>query len=257
MPEKNTEPCYEALISVDKADLVYALSQLVEVGKVTFNDVQRLLGTRQRRIEALEAELCSLKEKGVSLSNTAVTPKDILLQPKVGTWHWDVPGFGKAPPEGKALALTFKGKWTAAKSKRATPVGARLDPKLVGRFNALVLHHCKSPQAKRYYYALAKKIGLADAIQRLLQMIEQRKAKSGTQKTPKKKTLRPKAKVSKKPLKKGSPAHLAFRRVHGTYLGLMRHLTSPKQRHRIKTIAKEQGIPAAVKVLQKLRGKKV
>ena len=56
-----------------------------------------------------------------------------------------------------------------------------------------------------------------------------------------------------KPKLKLSPARRKALRLHGCYLGLLRHQKSASVRSHVKKVAREKGISAAIKELEKLR----
>jgi hypothetical protein len=144
---------FETIVKADKTDLVYALSQLVEMRKVTVPEVGALMAARTARIKALETELGQLKTQGVGRGQFW----QIALNKVIET------ATAKTAPESSQAFAFSNAEWHRVEPKDVPERRQTARRHLAGKFYALVQHRCKAPRAKAYWHALAKKIGIEAA----------------------------------------------------------------------------------------------
>ena len=141
----------KAVDAASKADLVYALRQLVEAGKVKEADLGTLLTGRQARIATLEAELKRLRgDEPPPLEWFAATPTPITQD--------------------------MYGKILAGNEKILDKVPEKFDAHIVGKFGALVQHHI-SPARRKVWYDQARKNGFARTLTKLETLLRDKQHK--------------------------------------------------------------------------------
>ena len=221
------------LSSLPVVDLAYAVGRLVEAGKTTAAEVLALAADRGQRIAALQAELSALREGEVVTAPAAKRGGPAAKRARK-----------VAPRKRPAAAKPAPTKSAAAPAKPHFSAKLREFRRVQGLY-AGYLRGFTGAARERIRTINAEK-GPAAA---LAEMKKLPAAKGAPKKVaPAKKVVAPKP-SSPKELRMTAKRRAQLK-VHGAYIGMMRGLADA-EKARIKAIAKEKGMGAAIEVMKK------
>ena len=223
MPKKKDNTTLAHLPAVD---LAYAVERLVSNGKTTTAQVLRLAAERAERIAAIEEELKALKHGGGLPAAPAPAPRT---------------------PRPRAAAK--------AKATKPAPPRLNLSPELrafrqiQGVYAGYLRNFTGATRERIKAIGQAKGFDVAVAEMRKLLPAKGAPQKANTKASPARK---PPAQGRVAPAKKPTMTRQrrAQLKIHGAYIGMMRGLADPAKA-KIKALAKEKGMEAAIAVMKK------
>ena len=223
--EEESVPKQNAIGSIPVVDLAYAVGRLVMAGKTTAAEVLQLAADRGQRIALLEAELRELRGGGLVPAPAAK------------------PGRPAAKRVRKAAPKAAPGASTALGAFR----------KLQGKYMGLLRNFTGPVRERIKAIAKAQKFPAAIAEMKKLLAAKAAPTKVAAKPAPAKKTTSVKKSVATKAAPKKSTMtakRAAQLKVHGAYIGMMRGLPDA-EKAKIKMLAKDQGMEAAIAVMKK------
>lgn len=141
-------------VKATREDLIFVLRTLVRSGRVQENEIEPLIGNRQKRIDELRSELNELEGDQLLPLMQHLMPSGIVS--------------GMRMPDSMPAAIDTLGKVGANYVvKQAVKKAAKNLPRVRGKFYALIGHHVTVPQAKSYWRGLANKAGFFAALDAL------------------------------------------------------------------------------------------
>lgn len=216
MPDTNTN---DTINKADKADLAYAVHTLVKDGRVTPEEIGRLIVQRKERILTLTSEVAELQ------------------------------AIGAMPPH--ALDNLYGGAYGGTYIPTPKPIKNTDEAlhRLRGKLHALIQHRVKSPNAKNYWRSLPERIGYAKAVEALVKATgaDRDQVPLFAAKQPPADALPTVGAV-----REARTPKQTWRRLTGLYGGYLRGVKNITQRRHIMKVRREQGLKAAVAVMTSL-----